>query len=437
MQKEREKSARAVSQPPAWIYFPALAVFRLAARLFFGLRIRRDVMRTLQGPCFVVYNHTMLLDFGVVAAVCRPKRLNFVVSTHFFHSPTLAPLLRWMRCIPKRPFVSDLTSIRQMVRVVKAGGSVAIAPEGQISCSGTNSDIDPNIGALAKMLGVQVVNVKLNGSYLARPKWGGGRLYPARAEATAELVYTAEQVKQLPADELAEGIIAAMQFDDYAWARENCVQTRRRRLVEGLENVLTICPVCCKKACMRAEGQRLFCEQCGYSVVGDNMGLLHREGGGEAVFDTPSAWYRWQGEQLRKELRAGTLLPLHSSCRFVESGEGAYDEGGYAWTGRGEITLNETGLHYTGTRSGEPFSYDTSPATQRTLPHSGGVWVMEAVGSAQEQRDFGFAPDDTREMMLYVQSWPALREQILAKRAAEQGSSPDARRARRGRERQD
>ena len=117
------------------------------------------------------------------------------------------------------------------------------------------------------MLGAQVVNVKINGNYLTRPKWGGGRLYPARVEATAELLYTAEQVKQLSADELAEGIIAAMQFDDYAWAREKGVQTRRTRLIEGLENVLTICPVCGKKACMRIACRPLLFGLWGYGMA--------------------------------------------------------------------------------------------------------------------------------------------------------------------------
>ena len=120
----------------------------------------------------------------------------------------------------------------------------------------------------------------------------------------------------------------------------------------------------------------------------------------------------WQEEELRDRLYAGTLLPLHSKCRFVESGEGAYDEGGYAWTGEGEITMDERGIHFVGTRSGEPFSYDVSPLVQRTLPHSGSVWVMEAVGNTGDERDFGFAPLDTREMMPFVQTWGLLREKL-------------------------
>ena len=410
--KQKKKKDSTVPPPNKLLYSIAVGIFRFGMRILLGLRIDRSGIKNIKGPFFVVYNHTMLVDFGIVACCCAPHKLNFVVSTHFFHSKILGPLLRIMNCIPKRPFVPHLSSVRQMMRVIKRGGAVAIAPEGQISCSGTASEIDPAIGSLAKTLGVQVVNVKLRGNYLARPKWNKGNLYPARIEGKAELLLTNEQVQQMSAEEIGAAITDALQFDEYEWAREKNVKTYVKRTVDGLENVLTICPVCREMHCMRTEGRRIWCEECGYSLVTDNMGLLHSERGEQVVFDTPSAWYTWQEEELRDRLYAGTLLPLHSKCRFVESGEGAYDEGGYAWTGEGEITMDERGIHFVGTRSGEPFSYDVSPLVQRTLPHSGSVWVMEAVGNTGDERDFGFAPLDTREMMPYVQTWGLLREKL-------------------------
>ncbi|MBQ4094036.1 MAG: 1-acyl-sn-glycerol-3-phosphate acyltransferase [Oscillospiraceae bacterium] len=410
--KKAKPKSNTVPPPNKLLYSIALPIFRFGMRLLMGLRIDRSGIKNLKGPFFVVYNHTMLVDFGIVACCCAPHKLNFVVSTHFFHSKVLGPLLRIMNCIPKRPFIAHLASVRQMMRVIKRGGAVAIAPEGQISCSGTASEIDPAIGQLAKTLGVQVVNVKIRGNYLARPKWNKGNLYPARMEGKAELLLTNEQVQQMSADEIADVITQALQFDEYEWARANGVATRKKRTVEGLENVCVICPVCREMHTMRTEGDRIWCEECGYSVRTDKMGILHGERGEQAVFDTPSAWYMWQEDELRDRLYAGTLLPLHSKCKFVESGVGAYDEGGYAWTGEGEVTLDESGLHYVGTRSGEPFSYDVSPLVQRTLPHSGSVWVMEAVGNVGDERDFGFAPLDSREMMPYVQTWSLLREKL-------------------------
>ena len=37
---------------------------------------------------------------------------------------------------------------------------------------------------------------------------------------------------------------------------------------------------------------------------------------------------------------------------------------------------------------------------------------MEAVGNVGDERDFGFAPLDSREMMPYVQTWGLLREKL-------------------------
>lgn len=409
--KTKKKKKERPFKPISWLYRLGLYLFGLYLRVFRGVHIDKSEIKDLKAPYLVIANHESMVDFCVVANIFMPEVLCFVVSTHFFRDPVMSIGLKVGDCLPKKQFFPDLSAVRKMLRVIRSGKSVAIFPEGQTCFSGQSNDVDPAIGKLAKMMGVPVVNVQLRGNFLTAPKYSHS-LTPSYAEAKASVLLTAEQVASMTDAEIAEKISEGIAFDEYEWERTVMKKSRRPRSLEGLENILFLCPSCGKEHTMTASGRDLYCTDCGYRVSTDDYGFLHDADGSPARFDTPPKWYNWQYEELQRRLDDGTLLPFTVKGRFMESAKEDFSEHGYRCHGEGTATLSADGLVLDVTRDGAPYTYKAIPSIVFNLTHSADLWCFDLPGNEKEDRDFAFDTEDSRDMMKVIQTWTLLRRNL-------------------------
>ena len=97
----------------------------------------------------------------------------------------------------------------------------------------------------------------------------------------------------------ATEVNAAIQEDisEDAWQRQQLhpVAFRGRRLAEGLERALFLCPNCGSMGTLRSKGSRLLCK-CGFSVTYAEDGSFVPA----VPFRTLQEWDVWQHEQLRR-----------------------------------------------------------------------------------------------------------------------------------------
>ena len=408
---KKKKKDRA-GRPVTFAYKVGLFLFALYLRVFRGLHIDRSGLKGVKGPYFVVCNHQSFVDFGAAAAICRPNVVDFVVSTHFFRDKLLSIGLRLGGCIPKKQFYPDLSAVRKMLRAVKEGRCVGLFPEGQTCVCGSNNDVDPAIGKLIKAMGVPVVNVQIRGNFLAMPKYAVNKLFPGRSEARGYVLLTKEEVESLSDEEIAQRITEGIAYDDYEWQRGIMKKSRKPRDLENIENVLWLCPQCGSEHTMRTEGRDLYCEKCGYRVTTDDYGFLHGADGTDAIFDTPPKWFAWQFEEIGRRIDAGGFLPLRSHGRFLESSADDFSEHGYGCHGEGECTLDKDGLTLDVIRDGEPFHYTAIPSVVYNLTHNADLWAFDLPGNTTEDRDFAFDPDESRDMMKFVQTWTVIRRKF-------------------------
>ena len=84
-------------------------------------------------------------------------------------------------------------------------------------------------------------------------------------------------------------------FED-AWQRQkdDPVPYRGKRLAEGLERALYLCPGCGKIGTLRTKGDRLFCS-CGFETRWSETGFFEPQ----TPFATIADWERWQKDKLR------------------------------------------------------------------------------------------------------------------------------------------
>ncbi len=259
----------------------------------------------INGPYIVIANHTTDLD-ALLVSVSFPRHMYFVASEHIFRSWLLGGLLRYfLSPIPKQKGGADISTAMQIVRRLKKGINIGLFAEGSKSFDGKPCPVVPATGSLVKASGASLVTYRLEGGYFTNPRWahtfrtGRMRGYPVRA-------YSPEELARMTAEEVNEAIAADIGEDAYLRQAEDPVAYRGKRLAQGLENALYMCPACLKIGTLHGE-DNLFSCGCGLKTKIDEMGYL--SGG---PFHTVDEWGAWQKERLLERLKSGDETELFS-----------------------------------------------------------------------------------------------------------------------------
>ena len=322
-----------------------------AVRLFYslcGVRIKAvNKVGTPQTPAIVLCNHGSFVDFIYAAALLRKYKPHFIVARLYFYNRYLGWLLRTVGAFPKSMFVTDLENAKNCLTVLRENGLLAMMPEARLSTTGRFEDIQDTTYSFIKKAGVNVYTVKLLGDYFADPKWGSGFRRGAVVEAELDILYTAEQLQTLSMEELKADVEQRLYYDEFQWlAQRPNIRYRSRRMAEGLENILTTCPVCRRKHTITTKKNNVFCEHCGYlTALDDRYGFT-----GDFRFQNLAQWYDWQKSLLAQEISQNPEYTLSSQVelRLPGNGSGLTRHGGY-----GLCTLSREGLVYAGTKDGE------------------------------------------------------------------------------------
>ncbi|MBR4864784.1 MAG: 1-acyl-sn-glycerol-3-phosphate acyltransferase [Oscillospiraceae bacterium] len=315
---------------------------------FAGVRIHtRSHVEELKTPAIVLCNHGSFIDFIYAAALLRKWDPHFVVARLYFYNTWLRWALKLVGAFPKSMFVLDTESTKNCLRVLKDNGVLVMMPEARLSTVGRFEDIQSNTYSFLKKVGANIYTVKICGDYFADPKWGKGFRPGAVVEAELELLYTAEQLENIPVELLRRRVEERLSYDEFQWLEERPhIHYRSKNLAEGLENILTTCPRCGEKFTLTTLKNRIRCESCGMRTS------INRRYSFPEDFDFPNFahWYDWQREKLEAQIKAdpGYALTANVELRLPGNGRGLTRHGG-----NGVCTLNRAGLVYTGTRDGE------------------------------------------------------------------------------------
>lgn len=313
-----------------------------------GVKIRtRSKVDRVEKNSIVLINHGSFIDFIYATALLRKLQPHFMVARLYFYHKLLGSLIRTLGAFPKSMFATDFENAKNCLTVLKNGGMLAMMPEARLSTVGRFEDIQESTYAFIKKCGVTVYTVKLSGAYLADPKWGKGFRRGALVEAQLELLFTPEQLKALPAQQLKAAVDQRLTYDEHAWLQAHPkLHYRSRRMAEGLENVLAVCPVCGGRHTLTTQQDRLSCEHCGY-LTSLNDRYEFTEG---FRFENPAQWYDWQTELLQEQIRQDPHYSLTSQVELRLPGEG---NALTRHAGHGSCTLSREGLTYEGTMDGQ------------------------------------------------------------------------------------
>ena len=296
---------------------------------------RAEPAPPLEGPYLVLPNHVNAYDQFFVGCSFPKRHMYFVVSEHAFRQKLVSFLMRTLFApISRTKGSADASAVRGILRVLRRGVSVCLFPEGNRSWDGRTAPLHPATGKLIKLAKVPVMTYRITGGYLADPRWAHTlRKGPIRGGVVN--VYSPEELAKLSPEEITARIEADLAVDPEA----NSLPYRGKRLAEGLEEALFLCPKCGKIGALHGRDRIFFCD-CGLRAEYREDGHL----AGDIPFASIPEWDAWQQDQLRELGQKPDFSLSDEDAELRELGEG------HAVTvlARGRLTLDRNGLDTAG-----------------------------------------------------------------------------------------
>ncbi len=281
------------------VVFAVLRVI-LTPILWLKYRYTADRAPIKKGPCIILNNHQATMDpFFVAKSFHFP--LYFVTSDDLFNLK-VSPLIRWLvNPIPKSKSMADLGAVKTMLRVLKEGGAVSIAPEGNRTLSGRQWEMTDAIAKLVKVSKVPLVLYNLKGGYGVDPRWGGKARRGTYYHGSVKRIVQPEEYKGMTDEELFELIKRELDVDDTALG----ARYKSRRRAEYIERALYLCPVCGSVGSIRSEGKYFSCTHCGTKAEYTEQLTIAPPFAG---YDKIYGWYEWERAEIVKRVLAGERI---------------------------------------------------------------------------------------------------------------------------------
>lgn len=306
--------------------------------------------KDLKPPFIAIGNHQGQWDFLYAYRAMMPHKMRLVATRYQFFRPMASILMRKIGVIGKSQFAADAAAVREILRTIKRGGSVLMYPSGRISLFG--EDFKPFKGSyeLLKRLNVPVVMIQVDGSYRTGPRYNPDIRKSGRVDVHTSVLFTPEQMQALSAEEGQRQLDAAFTHDDFASPNQGPYKSKN--LVDGLEDLLYICPQCKQNFTIKTEGKdTLHCTACGFRAHMDDRYRIT----GETDAPCPeniSAWGRMIRAEERRRADEQPDYALHAEmqlCEHVKTSERMTP------VGTVQASYDAQGFHLKGERSGEAF----------------------------------------------------------------------------------
>lgn len=212
------------------------------------------------GQCVILYNHQTPYDQFFVG-LSFGRALYYIATEDIFSLGSISRLLEFaVAPIPIKKSARDLKAIKTCMQVVREGGSIALAPEGNRTYSGHTCYIKPAIAALVQKLGLPLVIFRIEGGYGVEPRWSDVTR-KGSVHAYVKKVIQPEEYKHLNKDEFIELIRQEMQVDEGV-PGDNYPGSS---LAEYMERAFYTCPSC-GLTTWKSVGDIATCEKCGGTV---------------------------------------------------------------------------------------------------------------------------------------------------------------------------
>ncbi len=356
-------------KPNVFCYRIAQAVSFLVAKLIFKRKFIRNEIRDKKGPFVVIANHQAALDFvNLVGATKTP--MTFVISNSFYNTLPIKKFLDKLGVIPKQQFQTTVSDMRNIKAVIDEGHPLVIYPAGLMCEDGLSTPVPSATYKFLKWLDCDVYVARTKGTYFAMPKWTKGM---RRGITYLDIykLFKKEELDCLEVETIKDRVEEALLFDAYIEQEELKVKYAKNSNIEGLENVLYICPCCKDEFSIKVKNKNtLYCKKCGFEHESDELGFLHKKSGEGDEIRYVSSWSRMVYENEKKKVLNGeNSITAETVIKMID-----YKKHKFKDVGTGTVTLNDTGFLINGNINGGEEKIEVSIKGIPSLPFSPGKY---------------------------------------------------------------
>ena len=353
-----------------WFFYACLARSPFFGPKYHVTYKKIDDINKYKGPAFIIFNHQSRRDYLFLKNLIAPHRFNMVASYQEFFRKKFTFLFKVAQVLPKKMFTNDPKGIRAIDSIIKQGGTVAFSPEGTSSIFGHNQPIVVGTGRFLKYYGVPVYFMKLEGSYLTSHKVDiNDRI--GKVNATLSILFTPEQLKEMPWEEIDQKINEALHHDDYKWNKVQHIKYKSKgRILTNMNDMLYKCLRCGEELCIDTVGNTLKCTKCGNGGTMDDYYDWHPFDETCKLFDTPTDWVDWQRVQVIHEIRDNPDYFIEEEVELGKMPDYQPIKDNNATSircGHGKIRFDHQGIHFDGVKDNEPWHFDLSYSTVYSL----------------------------------------------------------------------
>ena len=384
----------------------------LISKIAFRRKMLRNEIKGKKGPFVVIANHEAALDFvNLIGATRTP--MTFVVSNSFYSTLPLKRAMDKIGVIPKQQFQTNLKDLIKMRRVIEEGRILVIYPAGLMCEDGRSTPIPAATYEFLKWLKTDVYMAKTSGTYFTMPKWSSG-IRRGKTFMDIYKLFDKEEILNMDIPEIKERTDKALDFDAYREQEILQVRYTQGDHIDGLENVLYMCPHCHSEFTVKVEEHNtIVCTNCGFAEKSDKYAFLHKIGGEGDEIRYVSSWSKRIYNYLKRQIIKGELTELSTK---VEIHTIPKDKAKFTHAGEGTLRLTRDRLYLTGETDGEALELALPTANFASLPFKPGKNLEVQHG----EHIYRCYPEDGRIVMKLINMIKIFYELNTAKRALEQ-----------------
>ena len=246
----------------------------------------------------ILSNHVTDYD-PILVGLSFPDVLYYVASEHITRWGWIYKLLHFLfEPIIRYKATVAASTVMDILRKVRKGGNVCIFAEGVRTWDGVTAPVVPATAQLVKSARCGLVTYRIEGGYFASPNWASsgntrkGRLYGAPVG-----IYTKEDLAKMSVEEIDEIIKRDLHEDAYARQKAEMRPYRGKKLAEGMESLVFLCPKCRAHNSLISKKDTVTCSACSHSFTYNKYGMLDG-----IDYKTVYDLNQWQRTELAKDV---------------------------------------------------------------------------------------------------------------------------------------
>jgi 1-acyl-sn-glycerol-3-phosphate acyltransferase len=161
---------------------------QVIAKTLFGFRVIHRERIIEEGGAILAMNHESYLDPPLAGIACR-RELHYLARKTLQKWPILGPILPDLNVIPVDQDRADMSALKTIIKLVRAGHATVIFPEGSRTLDGALQPAQPGLGLVIAKTLAPVVPMRIFGAHAAFPRGGKPRLFRPITLVVGEPIY--------------------------------------------------------------------------------------------------------------------------------------------------------------------------------------------------------------------------------------------------------